>query len=306
MDAVISARGLHKSYGAIEAVAGIDLEISRAEIFAFLGPNGAGKTTTVEILEGFRSRSEGEVSVLGQDPAHAGAAWRDRIGVVLQESQPEPGLTVRECLDLYAGYYSRPRGIEETLALTGLEDRGDVRAEQLSGGQRRRLDVALALIGDPELIFLDEPTTGFDPSARRQAWDVVHGLRELGKTVFLTTHYMDEAENLADRIAVIAGGRIVAEGTPGSLGGRDRMAATIRFRLPSGTGPGDLPDALRSLAEPGSDGRVTLRTQTPLVALRDLADWGLARGLDLPDIEVRRPTLEDVYLSLTDQQEAVE
>ncbi len=303
VDAVISARGLHKSYGAVEAVAGIDLQVEKAEIFAFLGPNGAGKTTTVEILEGFRGRTSGEVTVLGEDPAKAGAAWRDRIGVVLQESAAEPGLTVRECLDLYAGYYSKPRGIMETLALTGLEDRADVRGEQLSGGQRRRLDVALALIGDPELIFLDEPTTGFDPSARRQAWDVVHGLRDLGKTVFLTTHYMDEAENLADRIAVIAQGRIVAEGTPGSLGGRDRMAATIRFTLPEGTALGELPDGLARLADPASDGRVTLRTQAPLVALRDLADWGLARGLELPDIEVRRPTLEDVYLELTAAQE---
>jgi ABC-2 type transport system ATP-binding protein len=298
VDAVISVRGLRKSYGALEAVAGIDLQVSRAEIFAFLGPNGAGKTTTVEILEGFRSRSAGEVSVLGEDPAKAGAAWRDRIGVVLQESQPEPGLTVRECLDLYAGYYSRPRGIDETIALTGLEGKADVRSDQLSGGQRRRLDVALALIGDPELIFLDEPTTGFDPSARRAAWDVVHGLRELGKTVFLTTHYMDEAEHLADRIAVIAGGRIVAEGTPGALGGRDRMAAAIRFTLPVAAEP--LPESLRLLAEPAADGVVTLRTEAPLVPLRELADWALAQGVDLPDLEVKRPTLEDVYLSLTD------
>jgi ABC-2 type transport system ATP-binding protein len=299
VDAVVSVRGLKKSYGAVEAVAGIDLEVEKAEVFAFLGPNGAGKTTTVEILEGFRPRTSGEVRVLGQDPAAAGAAWRDKIGVVLQESQPEPGLTVRECLDLFAGYYSHPRGIDEVIALVGLEDRKDVRADQLSGGQRRRLDVALALIGDPELIFLDEPTTGFDPSARRQAWDVVHGLRELGKTIFLTTHYMDEAENLADRIAVIAGGRIVAEGTPGSLGGRDRMEATIRFTLPEGTGVGALPESLRLLARPGPDGRVTLGTDEPLRNVRDLADWALAHELDLHDLEVRRPTLEDVYLSLT-------
>jgi ABC-2 type transport system ATP-binding protein len=304
MDAVLSVRGLRKSYGAVEAVAGIDLEVSRAEIFAFLGPNGAGKTTTVEILEGFRERTAGEVSVLGQDPAHAGASWRDRIGVVLQETQPEPGLTVRECLDLYAGYYSRPRAISDTLALTGLQDRADVRTELLSGGQRRRLDVALALIGDPELVFLDEPTTGFDPSARRAAWEMIHGLRDLGKTVFLTTHYMDEAENLADRIAVIADGRIVAEGTPGSLGGRDRMAATIRFTLPPGTGRGELPDALQALADPISDAVVTLRTEAPLAPLRDLADWALGCDLDLSDIEVRRPTLEDVYLSLTEAPEA--
>ena len=303
VDAVISVRGLRKSYGAFEAVAGIDLEVSRAEVFAFLGPNGAGKTTTVEILEGFRARSAGEVTVLGEDPAHSGAAWRDRIGVVLQESQPEPGLTVRESLHLYAGYYSKPRGIEETMALTGLADRADVHSEQLSGGQRRRLDVALALIGDPELIFLDEPTTGFDPSARRAAWDVVHDLRELGKTVFLTTHYMDEAEHLADRIAVIAGGTIVAEGTPGALGGRDRMAATIRFTLPGAAGP--LPESLRALADPARDGVVTLRTEAPLRPLRELADWALEEGVDLPDLEVKRPTLEDVYLSLTDAPEAV-
>jgi ABC-2 type transport system ATP-binding protein len=302
VDAVISVRGLRKSYGALEAVAGIDLEVSRAEIFAFLGPNGAGKTTTVEILEGFRRRTAGEVTVLGEDPARAGAAWRDRIGVVLQESQPEPGLTVRECLDLYAGYYSRPRGIEETMALTGLSDRADVRGDQLSGGQRRRLDVALALIGDPELIFLDEPTTGFDPSARRAAWGVVHGLRELGKTVFLTTHYMDEAEHLADRIAVIAGGTIVAEGAPGALGGRDRMAATIRFTLPAGAGP--LPESLRTLAEPTRDGIVVLRSEAPLQPLRELADWAIEQAVDLPDLEVKRPTLEDVYLSLTDEPQA--
>src|SRR5439155_8133548 len=197
---MISVRGLRKSYGSVEAVAGIDLEVSRGEIFAFLGPNGAGKTTTVEILEGFRERTAGEVTVLGADPARAGGAWRDRIGVVLQESQPEPGLTVRECLELFAGYYGAPRDIAETIGLVGLGEKADTLGELLSGGQRRRLDVALGLIGDPELIFLDEPTTGFDPSARRAAWAVIAGLRALGKTVFLTTHYMDEAEHLADRI----------------------------------------------------------------------------------------------------------
>jgi ABC-2 type transport system ATP-binding protein len=305
VDAVICVRGLHKSYGAFEAVAGIDLEVFPAEIFAFLGPNGAGKTTTVEILEGFRERTGGEVLVLGEDPARAGAAWRDRIGVVLQESQPEPGLTVRECLQLYAGYYSAPRDIDETLALTGLEDRAQVRAEQLSGGQRRRLDVALGLIGDPELIFLDEPTTGFDPSARRAAWEVVRGLRDLGKTVFLTTHYMDEAENLADRIAVIAGGRIVAEGSPGALGGRDRMTSTIRFTLPTGVEVEQLPPALLPLADSALDGVVRLHSDTPLAHVRELADWALARQFDLPDLEVRRPTLEDVYLSLTEQPAVV-
>jgi len=298
-DAVISVRGLAKHYGDVAAVRGIDLDIHRGEIFAFLGPNGAGKTTTVEILEGFRSRSAGEVHVLGEDPAKAGPNWRDRVGVVLQESQPEHGLTVRECMRLFAGYYSHPRDIDETLALVGLDDRPGAMAEQLSGGQRRRLDVALALIGDPELIFLDEPTTGFDPSARRVAWEVIDGLRRLGKTVFLTTHYMDEAEHLADRIAVIAGGAIVAAGTPQTLGARDRMQASISFTLPGGISLPDLPDALRRLAEPAAGGRVAVRTEAPLLHLQALTTWALDRGLDLADLEVRRPTLEDVYLSLT-------
>ncbi len=296
---VVAVRGLRRRYGRLDAVAGVDLEVYPGEIFAFLGPNGAGKTTTVEILEGFRTRSEGEVRVLGVDPAHGDAAWRNRIGAVLQESQPEPGLTVRECLQLYAGYYSEPREIAETMALVGLEEKADTIGEQLSGGQRRRLDVALALIGDPELIFLDEPTTGFDPSARRTAWSVIDGLRSLGKTVFLTTHYMDEAEQLADRIAVIAAGRIVATGTPATLGGRNRMATTIRFTLPDGTHPGDLPSELRALAVGENRQRLTLATETPLVHVRALAEWALARGFDLPDLDVRRPTLEDVYLDLT-------
>jgi len=205
-DPVVSVRGLVKRYGRREAVGGIDLEVHRGEIFAFLGPNAAGKTTTVEILEGFRDRTAGEVTVLGVDPAVADSAWRDRVGVVLQESEPEPALSVRECLELYAGYYRSPRDIDDTIALVGLTEKTDDRAALLSGGQRRRLDVALALIGDPDIVFLDEPTTGFDPAARRAAWDVVAGLRRLGKTVFLTTHYMDEAEYLADRIAVISGG----------------------------------------------------------------------------------------------------
>jgi ABC-2 type transport system ATP-binding protein len=298
MEPVVSVRGLRKSYGAVEAVAGIDLEVQRGEIFAFLGPNGAGKTTTVEILEGFRKPTAGEVSVLGVDPARSDAAWRNRVGAVLQESNAEPGLTVRESLRLYSGYYLAPRDIDETITLVGLDEKADTQAAQLSGGQRRRLDVALALIGDPELIFLDEPTTGFDPSARRTAWHVIEGLRELGKTVFLTTHYMDEAEQLADRIAVIAAGRIVAEGTPGTLGGRDRMAATIGFTLPAGVSAEDLPEALRQrLAR--EDARVTLTTETPLADVGALAEWARSRGLDLPDLDVHRPTLEDVYLELT-------
>jgi ABC-2 type transport system ATP-binding protein len=300
VEPVVSVRGLRKRYGQVEAVAGIDLEIERGEIFAFLGPNGAGKTTTVEILEGFRSRTAGEVSVLGVDPATANGAWRDRVGAVLQESHAEPGLTVRESLQLYSGYYRDPRDIDETIELVGLREKAGTLAPQLSGGQRRRLDVALALIGDPELIFLDEPTTGFDPSARRTAWHVIEGLRQLGKTVFLTTHYMDEAEKLADRIAVIADGRIVAEGTPGTLGGRNSMASTIRFTLPQGTRADDLPPELLTLVA-GVDGRVTLTTDTPLVHVGALAEWALARGIDLPDLDVRRPTLEDVYLELTEE-----
>ena len=300
---VISVRGLRKHYGAVEAVAGIDLDVRRGEIFAFLGPNGAGKTTTVEILEGFRPRSGGEVSVLGVDPARGDGGWRNRVGTVLQESQPEPGLTVRECLQLYAGYYTAPREIDGTIALVGLEEKADTLGEQLSGGQRRRLDVALALVGDPELIFLDEPTTGFDPSARRAAWSVISGLRALGKTVFLTTHYMDEAENLADRIAVIAAGRIVAEGTPQTLGGRGRMAARITFTLPTEISPGDLPDELRRLPVPATDGRVVLESTLPLGDVKLLAEWAQERGLDLPDLDVRRPSLEDVYLRLTGSPE---
>src|SRR5579875_1115174 len=241
---VIRVSGLQKRYGEHEAVRGIDLEIRRGEIFAFLGPNGAGKTTTVEILEGFRQAGGGSVEVLGQDPWQAPGSWRARLGIVLQESGAEPGLTVRECVALYAGYYPAPRNIDETIALVGLAAQSGERATALSGGQRRRLDVALALIGDPELIFLDEPTTGFDPSARRAAWDVIAGLRELGKTLFLTTHYMEEAERLADRIAVIAAGQIVAEGTPQTLGGRQLAEAQIMFALPPGTESGDLPASL--------------------------------------------------------------
>jgi len=299
----ISVRGLEKRYGRYQAVRGIDLDVHAGEIVAFLGPNGAGKTTTVEILEGFRTRSAGDVSVLGVDPAHAGGAWRNRVGVVLQDSEPEPGLSVRECVELYAGYYRAPRNVAETIDLVGLTPKTNEQAADLSGGQRRRLDVALALIGDPELIFLDEPTTGFDPSARRAAWDVIAGLRDLGKTVFLTTHYMDEAEYLADRIAVIVAGRIVAEGTPATLGGRDRMTATIRFTLPSGVTARNLPAGLRPLAEQGAAGTTVLRSESPLVHTQMLADWALGRRIDLPDLDVRRPTLEDVYLMLTTSTE---
>ncbi len=299
-DIVISVRGLRMAYGDFEAVKGLDLEVCRGEVFAVLGPNGAGKATTIEILEGFRKRTGGAVSVLGEDPARADGAWRARIGVVLQESQPEPELTVRECLALYAGYYPRPRPIDETLELVGLAEKRAVLCGRLSGGQRRRLDVALALIGDPELVFLDEPTTGFDPAARHAAWEVIGGLRRLGKTIILTTHYMEEAEELADRISVIAAGRVVAEGTPASLGGRDAAAAVIAFTLPSGVAASDLPAALptRGRALPGE--RVELRAACPLPQLGLLAAWAAARGLDLPDLTVSRPTLEDIYLQLTD------
>jgi ABC-2 type transport system ATP-binding protein len=298
-DSVISIRALRKRYGRREAVRGIDLEVRRGEIFAVLGPNGAGKTTTVEILEGFRRASDGRVEVLGLDPWHAPSAWRERIGIVLQESEAEPGLTVWECLDLYAGYYHRPREVDDTIALVGLSEQTHERAASLSGGQRRRLDVALALIGDPELIFLDEPTTGFDPSARRAAWEVIAGLRKLGKTVFLTTHYMEEAERLADRIAIIAAGEIVAEGTPETLGGRQLAGARIAFTCPGGTLPTDLPPPLADRAEHDAGGKVVLDTAAVAADLHALTGWALERGVDLDDLEVRRPTLEDVYLQLT-------
>ena len=247
----IRVRGLRKRYGAVEAVRGIDLTVQTGEIFAFLGPNGAGKTTTVETLEGYRHRDAGEVEVLGADPAHPVPGWRARIGVVLQESETEAELTVEECVSLYAGYYPRPRPVAETLELVGLADRKAARCGRLSGGQRRRLDVALALIGDPELVFLDEPTTGFDPAARQSAWDVIAGLRDLGKTIFLTTHYMEEAERLADRIAVIAAGHIVAEGTAATLGGRDAGASIVSFTLPPGVSAAGLPAAVAAAVTGG-------------------------------------------------------
>jgi ABC-2 type transport system ATP-binding protein len=296
---VISIRGLRKRYGDFEAVRGIDLDVQRGEVLAFLGPNGAGKTTTVEILEGYRKRSAGEVAVLGEDPEHAGREWRERIGVVLQSGRLDPYLTVRESLALYAGYYSSPRSVGETIELVGLEGKADTRASKLSGGQQRRLDVGMALIGDPELLFLDEPTTGFDPSARRQAWDVIAGLRDLGKTVFLTTHYMDEAQRLADRVTVIAHGQVVATGTPEDLGDRERLPATITFRLPQGSSVADLPVTLGAAA--GGESTVTVQTTTPVATLNELTGWALARDLDLERLEVGRPTLEDIYLELTDE-----
>ena len=298
-DPVIQVRGLRKSYAGAEAVAGIDLDVRAGEVFAFLGPNGAGKTTTVEILEGYRRRDGGEVSVLGTDPARAGRDWRARIGVVLQESEPEAELTVEECLSLYAGFYPSPRPVAETLGLVGLADRRTARCGRMSGGQRRRLDVALALIGDPELIFLDEPTTGFDPAARQSAWEVIAGLRDLGKTVFLTTHYMEEAEHLADRIAVLAAGRIVAEGSAATLGGRDTEASVISFTLPPGSSAADLPPSVAAAVTRTAGGQVEAQTTSPLPLLGALADWGRARTTDLPDLQVHRPSLEDIYLQLT-------
>jgi ABC-2 type transport system ATP-binding protein len=298
-DSVISIRDLRKRYGDKEAVRGIDLEVRRGEIFAFLGPNGAGKTTTVEILEGFRQATSGTIEVLGANPWKAPPRWRERIGIVLQESEAEPGLTVRECMELYAGYYRAPRGVDETLELVDLAEHADERATSLSGGQRRRLDVALALIGDGELIFLDEPTTGFDPSARHAAWEVIAGLRDLGKTVFLTTHYMEEAERLADRIAVIAAGQIVAQGTPATLGGRQLSDSQITFAVPAGTTQGDLPASLATRAAPQAGGRLMLASSSVAADLHALSGWALERHVELDDLEVSRPTLEDVYLRLT-------
>ena len=289
------------SYGPIEAVAGIDLEIHAGEVFAFLGPNGAGKTTVVEILEGFRRRTAGEVCVLGADPARADADWRARIGVVLQESEPEPELTVEECVNLYASYYANPGSVHETLDLVGLVDRASIRCGRLSGGQRRRLDVALALIGDPELLFLDEPTTGFDPSARHATWDVIAGLRDLGTTIFLTTHYMEEAQFLADRMAIIANGRIVAEGTAASLGAGLANESTVRFTLPTALAASDLPTAFVPAAGAKTTGIIEAKTNSPLPLVAELAAWASERGVDLPDLEVSRPTLEDIYLQLTEQ-----
>jgi ABC-2 type transport system ATP-binding protein len=297
VNAAISIRGLRKSYGRLEAVRGIDLEVEPGEVFAFLGPNGAGKTTTTEILEGYRERGAGEVSVLGVDPAQPTRDWRERIGIVLQQCRMIPELTVRETLELYAGYYSSPRKVDEVIGLVGLPEKADVRAARLSGGQQRRLDVGIALVGDPELLFLDEPTTGFDPSARRQTWDAISSLGALGKTVFLTTHYMDEAQRLAGRVAIIAAGRIVAAGTPDELGERESRPATITFRLPDGVGPRDLPERLG--AGPGSNGSAEIVTRDPVGVLNALTGWALDREIELEALECRRPSLEDVYLELT-------
>jgi ABC-2 type transport system ATP-binding protein len=274
----ISVRDLRKSYGTYEALRGISFEIKEGEVFGLLGPNGAGKTTTIEILEGYRSRDGGDVDVLGFDPERAGSAFRERIGVVLQQSQLWPNLTVAETHRMFAGYYEHPRNVDDVIALVGLAEKRDARVKTLSGGQKRRLDLGVALVGDPGLVFLDEPTTGFDPAARRAAWDMIRSLRSLGKTILLTTHYLDEAEQLADRLAVLREGVIIREGTPAELTGGS-SETEIRYR---------------------KDGHeVVLRTRNPTRLLRQLTEEALAEGRELEDLSVRRPTLEDVYLSLT-------
>jgi ABC-2 type transport system ATP-binding protein len=299
---VIEIEGLRKSYGDFEAVRGIDLTVRRGEVLTILGPNGAGKTTTVEILEGYRPRSAGSVSVLGVDPSSPTRAWRERIGIVLQDCELLGLLTVRETLTMYAGYYSAPRDIGETIAMTGLTEKAESRAGRLSGGQRRRLDVALALIGDPELIFLDEPTTGFDPEARREAWAAIDAMRTLGKTIILTTHYMEEAQHLADRVAVFAKGEIVAEGKPDEIGGRGELPTRISFTLPARIEPADLPPAFRGAAASDQPGAaVTIETQDALGLLNELTGWALERAIELDDLSVVRPSLEDIYLRLTDE-----
>jgi len=295
---VIDVVGLRKRYGDVEAVKGIDLHVDHGEVFALLGPNGAGKTTTTEILEGYRDKTAGEVHVFGADPASAGGDLKQRIGIVLQSTGIDPFLTVRETVELYAGYYPAPRGVDEVVDLVGLAEKRTTRVNRLSGGQQRRLDVAVALSGDPELLFLDEPTTGFDPNARRNAWEIVKNLTMLGKTVFLTTHFMDEAQYLADRVAVIASGEIVAEGTPDTIAGRDRMTPRIRFRLPQ-EAP-EIPDwGQRS----GQEGSFELQAEDPTKMLHLMTDWAIGHGLSFETIEVARPSLEDVYLELTGSQD---
>jgi ABC-2 type transport system ATP-binding protein len=278
----ISVRGLHKSYGDLEAVRGVDFDIYEGEVFGLLGPNGAGKTTTVEILEGYRRRTAGEVTVLGHDPQDPGPEFRQRIGVVLQQSELWPNLTVRETHRVFAGYYAHPRDIDEVIELVGLTEKQSARVKTLSGGQKRRLDLGVALVGDPDLVFLDEPTTGFDPAARRAAWEMIRSLRSLGKTVLLTTHYLDEAEQLADRVAVMREGRIVTLGTPRELTSAD-LEVEIRYRR--------------------NGEEVLLRTSEPTRVLHELTEEALAHGEELERLEVRRPTLEEVYLALVDDSE---
>jgi ABC-2 type transport system ATP-binding protein len=299
---VISVRDLRMRYGQREALAGLSFEVFRGELFALLGPNGAGKTSTVETLEGYRRRSSGAVSVLGADPWQAGPRWRARIGVMLQETGPEPELTVAECLHMYGGYYADPWPPDDLLDLAGLDGLAGNKATQLSGGERRKLDLALALTGRPQLLFLDEPTTGFDPAARRGAWDTIAALKDTGTTIVLTTHYMEEAERLADRVAVITAGTLVWQGSPDALVAR--QAPTITFTLPADLAVADLPEPARHAATSGPGGKLALPVALPLPMLRILADWAERTGHDLPDLEVRRPTLEDAYLQLTADQKA--
>ena len=296
----IRVEELEKSYGAIEAVRGIDFEVPEGSIFALLGPNGAGKTTTVEILEGYRSRTSGEVSVLGHDPARNDPGLKKRIGIVLQTTGVESYLTVAEAIELHRGYYPRPLPLDEIIEVVGLLDKRNERVKRLSGGQQRRLDVAIGLAGDPVLLFLDEPTTGFDPAARRNAWSMIANLRSLGKTVFLTTHYMDEAQNLADDVAIITAGKIVAQGSPAELAARS-TDHTIRATIPPEAPP--LPDSLAGHMRAGTR-ELEIVTQAPEVVLNDLTGWALAHDVRLLDLRAGGATLEDVYLKLTAEQPA--
>ncbi len=291
---VIEVENLVKSYGDVHAVRGIDLHVDAGEVFALLGPNGAGKSTTVEILEGHRQKTSGNVSVLGYDPTARAREYRERIGIVLQETAIEEQLTVKEAIDIYGSMYPKRRPTGELIEIVGLGEKTGARIKTLSGGQRRRLELALGIVGDPDLIFLDEPTTGFDPSARRQAWTIVQNLASLGKTILLTTHYMDEAQVLADRVAVIANGQIVAEGTPDSLGDRQTARTIIAFMLI------EPPDQLPiSDARVGLDGRVEFHSEDPTADLHVITGWALEQGITLDDLSVTRPSLEDVYLDLT-------
>jgi ABC-type multidrug transport system ATPase subunit len=297
--AAVTVEGLRKDYGGLRAVDGLSFTIEEGEVFALLGPNGAGKTTTVEILEGYRQRSAGEVSVLGFDPASGGRAYRERIGIVLQEAGLDPELTVHELVEMYGGFYPRRRPPDQVIELVGLSEKRTARVKTLSGGQRRRLDLALGLVGDPDLLFLDEPTTGFDPSARRRAWELVARLRALGKTILLTTHYMDEAQQLADRVAVIAAGRLVAIGPPDALAGQaDQGAAVIGFELPAGLAAADLPRLGDQVRVDGN--RVEIHTTRPVADMHALTAWALEHDRDLSSLRLARPTLEEAYLQLTE------
>jgi ABC-2 type transport system ATP-binding protein len=295
----ITVSNLHKHYDELRAVDGIDLEIAAGEVFSLLGPNGAGKTTTVEILEGHRHRTAGDVRVLGLDPGVAGRELRERIGIVLQDPAVEKELTVRESLEIYGRIYPKQRPAGELIEIVGLEEKADTRIKYLSSGQQRRLELALGIVGDPELIFLDEPTTGFDPSARRQAWGIIENLRSLGKTILLTTHYMDEAQNLADRVAVIARGRIVEHGTPLTIGGRSDGVAFVRFGC-----AGDLEGIPVDAAElRRAGGTFEIETHDPTELLHRLTGWALDAGYELTGLTVTRPSLEDVYLRLAGESD---